>query len=237
MVLEEEPREIRREEAGAYFQEYAGMLVANAHCPACLALYLAWVDERPRRNRQHARYFRAPLSEYTPYVDLSYRSSFNDEPGITDLAIFHAVPDDKTETAWRRIGIHNRDANDKSYFGASEKEPHRSRDIEAQQRWFARRDAAVKENNPPIMDGDLIGVAVYLDNFVGHLPKDSHLLFAGSHAPKELLALSSVGTRCDILVHRSGDAYPMVLANHLERTTHWPLPNGWAVTVARWATA
>lgn len=71
---------ITRAEAGSYFDEYEGMLVADAECSECGAKYLAWVDERPRR-RPHG-FDREPCGAF---CDLSYRSSFNDEPGEDDV--------------------------------------------------------------------------------------------------------------------------------------------------------
>ena len=68
--LEEAARPITEQEAGPYFEAYTGMLVANATCPRCQARYLAWV--------------RAWACEAS-YFDLSYRSTFNDEPGPGDL--------------------------------------------------------------------------------------------------------------------------------------------------------
>lgn len=74
--LEQSPRPITHHEVGTYFEEYEGMLVANAHCPVCGTKYLAWV-EILRRGLQ-------PNPELG-YADLSYRSTFNDEPGDKDL--------------------------------------------------------------------------------------------------------------------------------------------------------
>lgn len=72
---------LSRSEAGCYFEEFEGMLVAEAECPLCGALYLAWVDETTRARRHG-------WARETPergFVDLSFRSSFNDEPGEHDL--------------------------------------------------------------------------------------------------------------------------------------------------------
>jgi hypothetical protein len=52
------------------------MLVANATCPNCQARYLAWVARIP---------YRREWLSYEGYEDLSYRSTFNDEPGLGDL--------------------------------------------------------------------------------------------------------------------------------------------------------
>lgn len=80
--MEERPRPITKEEAGPYFTEYEGMLVANAHCPICKTKYLAWFSRRDCRPEDGwAKGLRAEEA----HVDLSYRSSFNDEPGPDDL--------------------------------------------------------------------------------------------------------------------------------------------------------
>lgn len=65
----EEPREITAEDCGAYLETYAGMTVANAECRVCGAKYLAWVTTL---FSWHGR-------------DLSFRSTFNDEPGDADM--------------------------------------------------------------------------------------------------------------------------------------------------------
>lgn len=70
---------ISREQAGAYFDEYEGMLVADAECVDCEAKYLAWVDRQTRPPWGFAR------RENRRFVDLSFRSTFNDEPGEEDL--------------------------------------------------------------------------------------------------------------------------------------------------------
>jgi hypothetical protein len=80
--LDGDPHPITEEEAGRYFDEYAGMIVCNARCPNCDAKYLAWVDERQRKSI-HRPYRYADHDG--AFVDLSFRSSFNDEPGPDDL--------------------------------------------------------------------------------------------------------------------------------------------------------
>lgn len=74
--LEESPRLIRKDEAGCYYNEYRQMLVANAVCDACGAKYLAW-------------YWRQAAGG--EHDDLSFRSTFNDEPGPSDLPRFSFV--------------------------------------------------------------------------------------------------------------------------------------------------
>lgn len=76
--LEEAPRPLRASDAGRYFKEFEGrLIVAAARCTQCDAKYLAWISEGepwPREPAEGAR-----------FVDLSFRSSFNDEPGAADL--------------------------------------------------------------------------------------------------------------------------------------------------------
>ena len=72
---------ITKDEAGGYFDEYEGLVVANASCPDCKAKYLAWVDETPRNKPS---FDRVP-SNSVPFFDLSFRSTFNDEPGDEDM--------------------------------------------------------------------------------------------------------------------------------------------------------
>lgn len=101
--LIELPRPITKDEAFVYFDEYEGMLVANAECPLCEAKYLAWIDESGRRpDPTYGMMFRRAGStneDGTPVIqDLSFRSSFNDEPGDDDL------PKWKIETRSVRVG-------------------------------------------------------------------------------------------------------------------------------------
>lgn len=78
--LVEAPRKITKREAGAYFNELEGLIVANAECPICLARYLAWVDDRECKGRSRYR-----EAGYSDFYDLSFRSTFDDEPGDKDL--------------------------------------------------------------------------------------------------------------------------------------------------------
>ena len=81
ITLDEDPRLVTKEETGVYFAEYRGMLVANAECAWCKARYLAWLT-RPQRwpgvGNSESRGVWEP-------IDLSFRSTFNDEPGPDDL--------------------------------------------------------------------------------------------------------------------------------------------------------
>jgi len=75
---------ITTDEAGVYFAEFEGMLVANASCAQCGVLYLAWVDQRPRvRPCPFAAEW--PHQRGLAFQDLSYRRTFNDEPSDDDV--------------------------------------------------------------------------------------------------------------------------------------------------------
>lgn len=93
--LLEEPRPITEEEAGVYFDEFRTMEVANAECPACKAKYLAWVN--PPTQGIHAGTTRGEAID--GHYDLSYRSTFNDEPSEEDLPTYEV----RKETRWVRI--------------------------------------------------------------------------------------------------------------------------------------
>lgn len=60
---------IHEHEANGYYAEYKNLLVANAECDFCGARFLAWL------KLNGVRYV---------ITDLSYRSTFNDEPGWDD---------------------------------------------------------------------------------------------------------------------------------------------------------
>lgn len=75
-------RPMTREDCGRYFDEFEGRLCAFAKCRECEAEYLAWVAGNgrwPRENGAHG------------FGDLSYRSTFNDEPGDSDRAKWRIV--------------------------------------------------------------------------------------------------------------------------------------------------
>jgi hypothetical protein len=84
--LLEAPRPITKEDCGVYFKEYDGMLVAHAHCVACLAKYTAWVTGPAGSNWNSV-----PREEGQTHVDLSFRSTFDDEPGEDDLPRYKVV--------------------------------------------------------------------------------------------------------------------------------------------------
>jgi hypothetical protein len=90
LTLDEGPRLITVEDTGEHFiGTYLGMVVANASCPLCCAKYLAWLDGTNRTS--HA--YPSPIVIDGKYdvCDLSYRSTFNDEPGDDDMPAFEPV--------------------------------------------------------------------------------------------------------------------------------------------------
>lgn len=79
----EAPREITRADAGRYFEEFEGMIVAHATCVYCHAKYLAWIDETNRLR--YPRYIDSREIAPDAFHDLSFRSTFDDEPGLEDF--------------------------------------------------------------------------------------------------------------------------------------------------------
>lgn len=73
---EEGRRLITPAEAGVYYDEYYNLVVCNAHCAICGTKYLAWFNY-PKGSRAN------DIGQ--THVDLSYRSTFNDEPGEDDV--------------------------------------------------------------------------------------------------------------------------------------------------------
>lgn len=83
--LDEQARPISERDTGAaMFPNYEGLLVANARCRNCDAKYLAWVDAGSNRRLNQGHWQRRQNDD-REFVDLSFRSSFNDEPGPDDL--------------------------------------------------------------------------------------------------------------------------------------------------------
>ena len=96
--LDEQSREIRKEEAGIYYEAhggygYAGMLCANATCSDCRAKYLAWISMEKCPGYGSWRDREIPERGFS---DLSFRASFNDEPGEEDLPDFRIVEEQAT---------------------------------------------------------------------------------------------------------------------------------------------
>ena len=76
-------RTISADDTRGYIEEFAGLIVAEAECCDCLAEYLAWVDERGRQALDGRPFIRSP-EDGVPFFDLSFRSTFDDEPGERD---------------------------------------------------------------------------------------------------------------------------------------------------------
>ena len=74
--FEESPRLITEANCGDYFREYQGMYVANAHCVYCQTKYLAWY-----------KIYNLINPWMYDFSDLSYRESFDNEPGDGDVDI------------------------------------------------------------------------------------------------------------------------------------------------------
>lgn len=82
----EAPRPITEREAGVYFPEFVGMLVAKAACVDCEAPYLAWVDMRTCKGPPHEGRRWAPhAASGESHCDLSHYHAFNDEPAEADM--------------------------------------------------------------------------------------------------------------------------------------------------------
>lgn len=94
VALTEEPRQITRDDCGTYYDTrggygFAGMVVAFAECKDCEAKYLATIDGTACAGYGGHSYYRPRVSE--PFFDLSFRQSFNDEPGPEDLPAYEMV--------------------------------------------------------------------------------------------------------------------------------------------------
>lgn len=76
----ENPRPITKKESKGYIQEYRALLVSNAVCVDCGSKYLAWI------SNEEWKYWDSTMLDIEHIVrDLSYRSTFNDEPGDFDI--------------------------------------------------------------------------------------------------------------------------------------------------------
>lgn len=79
-------RPIAKFDAGGYFDNYAGkLIVADARCSNCDAKYLAWVSVVPRTSMDSGHWKKYGDHDDRPFVDLSFRRAFNDEPAPEDL--------------------------------------------------------------------------------------------------------------------------------------------------------
>lgn len=96
----EQKRPITKNEVGAYTSEYLGRLwVACALCDWCGAKYLAWFN-----------YPGEAIAE--DFIDLSYSSTFNDEPGDADLPSHGVITSVRIESNGHhdRVTLFNRGA-------------------------------------------------------------------------------------------------------------------------------
>ncbi len=85
-----------------YFGEYLGLIVAHAECEDCGAKYLAWLDGTHMRGG-----FGYPKPQTNPdgtlrVGDLSFRSSFNDEPGPEDMPAWEVIRGIVEKKPWPR---------------------------------------------------------------------------------------------------------------------------------------
>lgn len=90
--LAEPARPITRDDCGVYYDThegygYAGAVVANAECVDCLAKYLAWIDLSACAGYGQYKWTCRSTEEGKEFFDLSFRSTFNDEPGEEDLPV------------------------------------------------------------------------------------------------------------------------------------------------------
>jgi hypothetical protein len=111
VVLTEKPRPVTGDEVGVYWRDFQGMAVTNAECPACLALYLAWVSPPPGARRTMEQQTSAT------HYDLSFRHSFNDEPSDRDL------PRYTVERCWVRTGLFSDEKSPYVHLGPVKEDP------------------------------------------------------------------------------------------------------------------
>jgi hypothetical protein len=96
-------RPITKEQAGVYYDEFEGMLVASAMCPSCFAEYLAWIDTTTCVNPIHRAH--GERAEWGSVLDLSYLRSFDDEPHPGDLPTYEI----QTIITRHRIGLYSKE--------------------------------------------------------------------------------------------------------------------------------
>lgn len=85
IVIEGPVREVTEKEDPGYYREHRGLLIAEARCVLCHALYFAWVDW-PNQPHSH---WHLKSKHGQRFCDLSYRNAFNDEPAPEDTPLFH----------------------------------------------------------------------------------------------------------------------------------------------------
>ena len=93
VLPKEEPRLATKFDVGRYTEQYEGRLwCAAAVCPACRATYLAWYSDTPWPRESTVPECQEEI------MDLSFRSSFDDEPDDADLPLY------AVEKRWVRVG-------------------------------------------------------------------------------------------------------------------------------------
>ncbi len=88
IVLEGPIREVTAKEDPGYYEDHAGLLIAEARCILCHTLYFAWVDWV---GSPYSHWQLRTKDRGVRFCDLSYRHSFNDEPSPEDLPVYDVV--------------------------------------------------------------------------------------------------------------------------------------------------
>lgn len=135
IVIEGPIRPVTEKEDPAYYRDHAGLLIAEARCVLCHALYFAWVDW-PSSPHSHWRLKDKPTGQR--FCDLSFRHAFNDEPAIEDTPLFEV---EAVVTYVRRpvkVDEHSYRRND---YGD---ELYRARKNAELERWKRRQEHAVE---------------------------------------------------------------------------------------------
>lgn len=102
VVMTEEPRVVTPDDVNGYYEErdgygYVGMVAAHAQCEECEARYLAHVDMTNCPG--YGRYEQLRKRVGVDFFDLSFRSTFNDEPGPDDMPRYRIVTT-RTRVPW-----------------------------------------------------------------------------------------------------------------------------------------
>jgi hypothetical protein len=108
--LEEAQRPVSRSDMGpSDFAEYnrKGLWVARARCSRCGTLYLAWIDVSAYRGCHLSNADRS-----RKLVDLSFRSSFRDEPTSRDLPSVEVLREVADEQRRRDVSAVDREIAD-----------------------------------------------------------------------------------------------------------------------------
>jgi hypothetical protein len=105
--LDEPPREVTKDDVGEYYETrdgygHAGMIAAKASCVDCGAKYLAHIS-----MAKCVGYSWPQLRGEGEFFDLSFRESFNDEPGEKDLPDFEITDSPATPEECALLGAHS----------------------------------------------------------------------------------------------------------------------------------